>query len=49
MSDEDEKKVFLRANKPLFEEYFGYDADKKRAELLGKIKTRLKLRKAGLE
>ena len=48
MSEEDER-VFIRANKPLLEEYFGYYSDKKRASLLGRIRTTVKLRKAGLD
>lgn len=39
----------IKANKPLLEEYFGYDADKKRANLSKKIATREKLRRAGLD
>ena len=46
MSKED-KRVFIRANKPLLLEYFGYDADVKRAKLSKKIATRKKLREAG--
>lgn len=38
----------LKANKPIFMEYFGYDADQKRANLAKKIATREKLRRAGL-
>ena len=39
----------IKANRPLFMEYFGYDADKKRANLAKKIRTRTKLRRAGLD
>ena len=46
MSKED-KRVFIRANKPLFLEYFGYDADIKRTKLSKRIATRKKLREAG--
>lgn len=38
----------LKANKPIFMEYFGYDADMKRAKLAKRLATRKKLRKAGL-
>lgn len=40
---------YMRANKPLFMEYFGYDADKKRANLAKRMLTTKKLRKAGFE
>jgi len=48
MSEEDDR-VFIRANKPLLEEYFGYYSDRKRAKLLKRIRTTVKLRKAGLD
>lgn len=38
----------LKANKPIFMDYFGYDADQKRERLAKKIATRAKLRRAGL-
>ena len=37
------------ANRVSFMEYFQYDADKKRASLLNRINTRIKLRKAGFD
>ena len=46
MTEEDEP-VFIRANKPLLMEYFGYYADVKRAKLSKRIATRKKLREAG--
>ena len=46
--DIEESPKLIKANKPLLEEYFGYYADKKRAELLRRIRTTVKLRKAGL-
>ena len=45
MSEEFEEIEFIRANKPLFMEYFGYDADKNRADLLRRIETRQKIRR----
>ena len=46
MSEDD--KVFIKANKPLLEEYFGYYSDTKREKLMKRITTRKKLREAGL-